>query len=402
MGAQMGDCFAMQCCEGGDLGETLRVSPSLAEAYPSPVLLGSMQRGEIKEQWSEPMETPIPTRDEPTTATAQPQEPVSSSEVLTNIAKNELNVADVKPVAVAASTVEQILDESGRLTEALKQGRYVAASRELKKLEDKAILMPALDASSRERLKRIEGRYEAGMKLIQSKPGDFRISEENAELNLSWGLKLEGDRLVILQETKFPSLSLVDCCMLEFERDLENHLTDDDIKTTMLSSPLAHECTWHRLAHIKDVGSKIDDVVVESALDALDEPCKSVIGMRYSPSAYDASAKVDPSGNAIPPPEKGRDRPPYVFFFTKLTPSSNGVIRTEVSEAQIPSTVAKILGWMPGFVLKKLFRKMLENQAKYAVELVQKRRAVLDERLQAAPRSVFYQQICTHEASMAK
>lgn len=348
------------------------------------------------------METLIPTRDEPATATARPKETVSPSQVPSNIAKNVPTIADVKPFAVAASTVEQILDESGRLTEAIKQGRYVAASRHLKRLEEKAILMPALDVSSRDRLKRIEGRYEAGMKLVQAKPNDFRVSEENAELNLSWGMKLEGDRLLVLQETTFPSLSLVDCCVLEFERDLENHLTDDDIRATMLSCPDAHECTWHRLSHIKAVGRKTDDVVVESALDALDEPCKSIIGMRYSPSAYDASAQVDPSGNAIPRPEEGRDRYPYLFFFKKLTPSNNGVICTVASEAKLPSAVAKVLGWMPGFVLKKLFRKTLESQAKYVVEFVQKHRAVLDERLQASPRAEFYQQICTHEASMTK
>jgi hypothetical protein len=307
-----------------------------------------------------------------------------------------------------ATEDETAPDEAAALKDAVKHGRYLAALRELNRLKEKGSLaVQSLDAACLERIQRIGGRYEAGMKLIQNKPSDFKIWEENVKLNLAWAVKLEGDRMNCLTVTRFPAkcLSLSDCCVLEFERDLENHLSDDDIRSKELSKPDAHECSWHRLAHMKSVGSKTDDILIESALDALDEPSKSVFAMRYSPSSYDPAATTDPFGNVLPIAEKGRDRAACQIFFTKLTSNGTEVIRTEGNEIKMPSTIAKILGLMPGFLLKKMFRQNFENQAKYALEYAAKTdgRAALNARKElkvTAPRSQFYHQVHTHAASM--
>merc|ERR1712166_482009 len=132
------------------------------------------------------------------------------------------------------------------------------------------------------------------------------------------------------------------------------------------------------------------------AVDALDEPLVNAVStLKYTVAA---KATADPFGNAIPPLAPGHLRTPYVMTATAFTPlglhgdKMRGVRKVEVMEIELAPTVAKVLGMMPNFLLKKLCRGSVETKAKLTHEFIGNSEE-LKKRMQMAPRSDFLEKI---------
>jgi len=287
-------------------------------------------------------------------------------------------------------------------------GRYAEANRELLKLEaslsgavlgDRGRVVPTpieiLGAEAIERVRRIGAKFEDAQRLLKMKPQDLAVNEENSTLKLKWGMKLEKTMMRVVTVTEI-DVDFLKVLALDLEADLEDKISEDEISQVMFGQPHAHDVSWRKRMVKAGVGTKADDIMMVSVVDALDEPeVKAVCTLKYTLAA---EATADPFGNVIPPLADGHLRTPYVMTATTFTPlgldgdKMRGVRKVEIQEVELPPTVAKILGMMPNFLLKKLCRGSMEAKAKLIPEVIRDSEE-LNKRLQMSPRSEFLEQI---------
>jgi hypothetical protein len=269
------------------------------------------------------------------------------------------------------SVPAQSLDSKESLNKMLRVGKYVAANRELLQIE-KAKGGSGLDDVTTERVHRIGDKFQEALRMLKSKPGDLKVSEQNKELGLHWGMKLEGSIMQIVSVKDY-DVDFVKMIALDLQRDMENNICDDDVSQEILGAPMPHDICWRRRAVIKGVGQKLDDVMMVNSVNALDEDLGAVCSMKYTLAE---SATVDPHGIPIPAVASGFSRTPFVMYASSFTPLAlggdqlRGVRKVECLETKLSSTLAKVLGVMPNFLLKKLIRGNQETMAKLTLQVL--------------------------------
>ena len=126
----------------------------------------------------------------------------------------------------------------------------------------------------------------------------------------------------------------------------------------------------------------------------------AVCSLKYT---LDKGANTDPYGTPVPAADPGYLPTPYQFTATSFTPLGRGgsklqgVRKFECVETELPPTIAKVLGVMPSFLLKKLCRGNIEAKVKMTMDVV-KNFAELEQRVQVPPRSEFLGQVQSHIA----
>lgn len=312
-------------------------------------------------------------------------------------------VAPQLPTALADDTTHTPLKHP--LAIALELGRYAEADRELFKLKeslDDAALeqRSSVCADDIERVRRIGSKFKSVQRLLGMTPQDLKVNEENPKFKLKWGMKLDRAMMQLVSVTEIDG-DFLKVLALDLEADLEDKISEDEISQEMFGQPHAHDVSWRKRMVKAGVGTKADDIMMVSAVDALDEPLvNAVCTLKYT---LDCSASADPFGNTIPPVAPGHLRTPYVMTATAFTPlglhgdKMRGVRKLEVMEIELAPAVAKVLGMMPNFVLKKLCRGSVETKARLIPEVIGNSEE-LNKRMQVAPRSQFLEHIRSHLA----
>jgi hypothetical protein len=286
-------------------------------------------------------------------------------------------------VGVFAGTVQ----EKHPLTAAADGGRYAAAHRELIRLQENGDPKEFLDETVIGRISRIGSKFASAMGLLCLKPEDMKVYEKNDKLSLRWGMKLEGNIMQVVSIADFDADFLKMVC-LDLEPDLENAISEDDIRQELFSSAHAHDVSWRKRMIKAGVGTKSDDIVMVSSIDALDEPLNSVCSLKYS---LDKKATMDAFGTPIPTPDNGYVRTPYMMTATAFTPLAidgdkmRGVRKLECVEIEMAPVVAKVLGVMPGFMIKKLCRGNIETKTTLTRKMLQATGSALDQRVKLPP-----------------
>jgi hypothetical protein len=261
-------------------------------------------------------------------------------------------------------------DMKPNLSTLLRAGKYAAANK-LLQLE-KAAGGCGLDEATTERIHRIGNKFNEAMRMLQAKPGDLKVSEHNKQLGLHWGLKLDGPIMQIVSVKDY-DVDFLKMVALDLKRDMEGKTCDDEISQEILGTPCTHDVCWRRKAVIKGVGQKLDDVMMVNSVNALDEPLGAVCSMKYTLAESDTT---DPHGTPIPAVMSGFSRTPFVMYATSFTPLAlegnklRGVRKVECLETKLSPMLAKVLGVMPSFLLKKLIRGNQETMAKKTLEVL--------------------------------
>lgn len=280
-------------------------------------------------------------------------------------------------------------------------GRYASAYRELIELQKiGGDPNEFLDKDAIERVTRIGAKFTDAMKMFETQPEDLKINEENKKLKLRWGMKLEEATLILVSVCDI-DVNVMKVLSLDLEADLENKISDADLKQEMFSEPHAHDVSWHKHSVKSGLGTKFDDILMTSSVDALDEPLKAVCSLKYT---LDAGATADPYGTPIPKVDPGHTRSPYYFNATAWTPLAlggdkmRGIRKFETTTWELDSIIVKILSMMPNFVLKKLIRQSVESKIKLISEVLQNAEDLkeIDGRMQMLPRSKFIEQVRSH------
>jgi len=243
---------------------------------------------------------------------------------LTPLGYHQSSKAEPEKPATAASPV---LHGSGtaspsQVSKMAGLGRYAAAYRELQKIQ-KSVgeVRPCefLDAATIERVKRIGAKCDAGMQMLAMNPEDLRIHEENKELQIRWGMTLEGGFIKVITVVDY-DVDFLKGVLLDLEGDLDEHVSEDDVTAELLSKPHPHDASWReRTVKPPPIRTKCDDVHMVSSVDALDEALNAVCCFKYS---LDPSATADPYGTQIPPPDDGYQRSPHVAQYSASIPLS--------------------------------------------------------------------------------
>jgi len=266
-----------------------------------------------------------------------------------------------------ALTLEIIAKRS--LNTSLRAGKYIAASRALLRGDEHG---SGLDEATLERIHRIDSKFNEATRMLTAKPGDLKVSEHNKQLGLHWGLKLEGSIMQIVSVKDY-DVDFVKMIELDLQRDMEDKTCEDNVSQEILGAPFPHDICWRRKAVIKGIGQKLDDVMMVNSVNALDEPLSAVCTMKYTLAE---SATADPHGTPLPPVAPGSSRTPFVMYATSFTPlalggdAMRGVRKLECLETKLSPMLAKVLGVMPNFLLKKLVRGNQEAMAKLTTELL--------------------------------
>jgi len=395
-----------QCCTGLDNAVETEVFP---EALPAPTLLSSTANQKTSSE-AAPEKAPLNSAlvEAVPITLAQTPEVASTENACVGLKGMASSPTQEDPVIVANDTsdpvavtedIAVVTQEKHPLAKAAALGRYAAAHRELLDLQ-KSGGDPEqfLDKAAIERVNRIGATFAGATRLFKMKPDDLKMFEENKKLNLKWGLKLEGAKMIVVSIVDYNDANFLKMACLDLEPDLEDKISEDEIVQELFSQPHAHDVSWRKRMVKSGVGTKSDDILVVSSVDALDESLQAVCSLKYT---LDKSATADPYGTPIPARDAGHERTPYQMTVTALTPLAiggdkmRGVRKFECVEVELPSVVSKILGVMPGFMLKKMCRGNVETKVRLTLDFVQTSQEI-DKRQHSQPRSGFFEHVRSH------
>lgn len=373
----------------------------------------------------------------------------SSSSDLSGFMSNQSKHSGITPDIM----VEDQRLQDHPLMVAYYHGRIMEAHREVKRME----CIPrnelwVFDRKVIEQIKRIGAKYEESMDLLNIDVSSLPVHETNAKMKLEWGLQLTDGTLRATFSVE-RDLDVVKSFVAFQEKDLDVGIKDNLVQVDPLGSPSSNDSIWRVISHAAALGTKGDDIIIESSVDALSEPLGAIWMSGYSPTAQDKRLAQDMensrrgsnhshskvvatmskrmrtairksririgkitssglktnkvgddtfNGVRIPKPEKGHNRAANLFFATKVTPLHatgserlHGFRQTSVVVAKLNPVVYGLISVFPGFMLRKMARGQLE---KNILDFERKVRTVelLDERLVAQPRSRFYQSLHAH------
>lgn len=290
--------------------------------------------------------------------------------------------------------------EEHSLVVAERLGRGAEAYRQLLELEAAGgNPREFLAESSIERIRRIGATYERSLKLLGSKVTNYATNEKNLRLNLEWGMELK-DGLLRMMYVCEHDIDLVKVLAFGQEVDLQGALEKDMVRAEPVGEQQANDAMWHIISHDKTLGTKTDELVFASTLDALSEPIGSIWNAAYTPP----QDMTELEGVPLPMLEKGYSRPSYSFAATLLTPLSvdGGAVQRcrqiSVFEARLPKVVNGIMSVMPAFLLKRFMRTEIEKRVASLAPLL-KTSSEHEQRMLTSPRREFYEHVQWHLAA---
>jgi hypothetical protein len=300
------------------------------------------------------------------------------------VSKDDNGATAPPPPVVAvpqATPAEPATKES--VTDAANAGRYAMAHAGMPTvgIDPKEYL----DSEVIERINRIGSKFNETISMLQKKPADVKANEKNASLRLEWSVSVEGSIMEMISVEDY-DCDIMKLIALDLQRSLENKIQGDDtVVNEIQGEPFAHDVCWRR----RDNKNKLDDILMASCIDALDTPVKAICILKYSlPTAVTKLPGLD----SIPAAQDGYERTPYIMIATSFAPlPQGGVRRIEVDHRDLPAGLAKALGVMPTFMLKKVVRGRLENEVKSINETLKS--SSFDELVKAPHQEKFLEQL---------
>mmetsp|Transcript_13360 Transcript_13360/g.25217 ORF Transcript_13360/g.25217 Transcript_13360/m.25217 type:complete len:580 (+) Transcript_13360:110-1849(+) len=203
------------------------------------------------------------------------------------------------PRATIQMDVEGVPVFNHPLMVAWKLGRIVQAARELKRLEE---AMPeevqCFPASVIEQVRRIGRKFEESQSLLSIKINELPIHESNPKLKLDWGLQVS-QGLVRAVYCVDRDLDVCKGIAALQEKDLDVGLKENIVQVDKIGLHKPNDAIWRVQTHTKAIGTRGDDIVVESMADALDEPIGSIWLSAYSPPKPDPKDTVESASTPL-------------------------------------------------------------------------------------------------------
>jgi len=162
------------------------------------------------------------------------------------------------------------------------RGRIVEARRELARMEAAKYDLSCFDPKLLEQIRRIGGKYDESLAMLNTEVSSLPVHETNSKLKLAWGLSLANGTLRATFSVE-RDLELVKSVVAFQEKDLDVGLKESVVRVDSLGDPSANDSLWRVISFAKSLGTKGDDIIVESSADALDEPLGSIWMSGYSP-----------------------------------------------------------------------------------------------------------------------
>lgn len=279
-------------------------------------------------------------------------------------------------------------------------GRSAEAYRELLRLEKsssrgKVEELSGLSHEQLDALRRIGRVYESSLPQLAQQPSSFGCGEQNEQLKLDWGLKLEDGFLKVMCVQNMPDVDILKCVVAHAEKNLATHYDKDTVKAESVFRNF-NDGLWRTILFTQSTGSKSDVISFTSAVDALDEALGSIWVAYYtSPSDVQKLKNV-----TIPPTLDGHFRTDKSLYVVKLKPLRTdghnlGVQMTSILEVGVSPATYTFLSMMPGWALRRLVRGMVETAASSLVKFCRTTK-LTEEARKNSPSAGFYELIERH------
>jgi len=252
-----------------------------------------------------------------------------------------------------------------------------------------------LEQATVERVHRMAEQYDYSHKLLKMKHTDFPIHEENAALNLKWGVEIAGDVMKAVYTVTDRDGSALKQFAALMERDLHKAFNKGLQRAVTLGPEHPCDSIWQAHSVSTTTGAKSDNVTMSSGMDALCEDLGCLWYGNYTPPR----GTCDLLGVKVPPPEEGHSRSAMIYIATAVRPlkgegedRSQGFEMTVAAQTQLPAVFVSFVQWTPTVVIRKIARKKLEQSCKDMAKFVQTT-PDLDERMKTSIRAPLYDQI---------
>lgn len=270
-------------------------------------------------------------------------------------------------------------------------GRFAEAYRELQRCEAQGIdVHEFLDAQDIERVRRIGSVYEESLRMLQRAPRDYPNHEKNDAIGLEWGAELHDGKFItttIIEQ----DIDIVRAVAVHLEGRAERLFNPDVVSHEPIGEQHSYDTSWQKITHVRATGTKADDVLRKSVVDALDEPSVRAIWL--------AEYTVGDAGHAGPvtPPRAGHYRMPYlrnVMMLSLLPAGKNG--RPRLRQVQFieltPKAAAyQVLRLTPTWLKKKMLRDVREDKLRQFANFCGS--TDIGEFMRDSPRAPLYEQL---------
>jgi len=272
-------------------------------------------------------------------------------------------------------------------------GRHSPIQHELAKLGGD---MRNLDQVIFDQVRRVASHYEEALLPAELDPSEWHVLERSGERGLQYGSRNVEGNIHWFRSMECPESDIVKGFAAFLEVDLCGSFIDEFKMAEPLGMHTAkRDSVWRTV--IEGIGVKQDNVSVHSAVDALDEPVRSLI-------VFSSTTSRPPGLLLVPPPHPGFNRADFECTITRLQPLRSGNEQPSGGFRITQTGINRPLGMRgPGSAIPMLSAEELSRKTNtFFTKLSQylDRANRLDQRMTMSPRTELYDRIRKHLASM--
>jgi len=265
----------------------------------------------------------------------------------------------ISPVGQSAQAKAKASRASSEVLELIKSARFPAAKKILDEEGGSAL---SLTDSQIERIARIEKEFQKSLQAFQIST-DWQ-SDSIDDFNFNYGCKVGDDVFRSFLSADFEHGDPILAVQALSDFASSGSFNKDMVSARLLVEHSPADTLWHVLRSVKELGSKEDNIVQLSIIDALDESNAFLICF----STPSDGTLVSLRGVSLPPPQAGMTRVADSFVVARIKPlrksgTANlwGFNLTIVSCAR-PSRMAYNFLWMmPPWGVLRVYRQMVQD-----------------------------------------
>lgn len=274
---------------------------------------------------------------------------------------------------------------------ALEAGRVMEARRHLFCLESAGTSLESLGCGHvEERLCRIASRFEQSLAGSNAGLRKGWISERSSK-GFDFAFHVDAGRVTMVANIDFDDCDPLKAFVALREMDLcTAYKANVSIAKPVVEDHNAIDSLWMLKLTGQFSGAKEDSIVEVVAVDALDEPIKALWISMANPTLNGGTSL---RGALLPPVEKGVNRIQGGCTTFQISPNqhSGGFHLSIEAQARIPAAAAK----MPSFAMKMIVRRDMRDFSERLRHHI-KGCTALQQRIEASPRTTFYQEVQKH------
>lgn len=292
----------------------------------------------------------------------------------------------------------------------LNLGQQSPLQRELNKLANSGGDSRNMDAVLWEQVRRLATQHEEALGISDFDPSEWGVLELSGDNGLQFGSRNVNGTIHWFRSMDCPESDVVKAADVKkdqpvlipyqtvvkaFASFLEVDLCAGFVKEQLMAEPLGmhtakRDSVWRTVMQETAKGVKQDNIWVQSAVDALDEPCRSLL-------VFSSTTQRPPGLLMVPPPMAGFNRAEFECTITRLQPlrlvdgQSTGFRLTQTG-------VSRPLGQrgpgpsMPTIEESSQKTKQFFNDLQQSLD----RRGRLDQRMGMSPRTELYERVRKH------